>query len=269
MSSLALGVLLLGEGVEEGSQDGDAGADAAKEGHGGSEDDAGGDDDHDALEGVGDGVGDGGEAVEGEEGGLVVEVEGEAGEQGELHDVLAGAGLDHGIVDGDGVLRVEGEDEGDGEDQGHDGDDGVGVLGAKSLRPGLAHYAIRDDVLEGGGLVGGGGSDEGSPGEGELLEGGETDTTDDGEEGGVDHGVVDVLQEEGVGGSCEHGLTGLNDLTERDGTSSEGEHGEGVGEGSPETNGRDLLPVFSSHLGSLAETSGPYNRSIEEYKLVS
>ena len=69
-----LGPLLLGVGVAEGARDGDGGADDADAAHRVLEDDAGGDDDGNTLDGVGDGVGDGRHLVEREEGHLVVQV---------------------------------------------------------------------------------------------------------------------------------------------------------------------------------------------------
>ena len=49
------------------------------------------------------------------------------------------------------------------------------------------------DILESRGLVSEGGGDECGPREGKHLEGGQADTSDDGDEGGIHHGVVDVL----------------------------------------------------------------------------
>jgi len=67
--------------------------------------------------------------------------------------------------------------------------------------------------------------------------------TDDGEEGSVDYGVVDVLKEDGVGGSGKDGLGSLDNLAKGDGTGTKSEHGEGMGERGPETDGEKLLPV--------------------------
>ena len=202
-------------------------------------------------------MGHGGEAFEGEEGGLVVEIEGKAGEQRELGDVATGAHLHDLGVDGWRVFGVEGEHKGQGEEEGKDGHHGVGVLGSESLGPGFTHDALGHDVLEGGGLVGKRGGDESGPGEGEFLEGGEADTTDDGDEGGVDHGVVDVAEEDRVGAGGEDGLGGLDDLTEGHGAGAQGKHGEGVGQRGPQTYGRKLFPVLHRQLRRLADAEEP------------
>ena len=67
-------VLLLGKGVEEGTEDGNTGTNVAQESGGGAEDDARGHDDDDALESVGHGVSDGRELVESQEREFVVDV---------------------------------------------------------------------------------------------------------------------------------------------------------------------------------------------------
>jgi len=257
VSSALLGVLLLGEGVQKSAEHSNTRANAAKEGHGGLEDDARRDDDDNSLEGVRHGVGDGRQALEGQEGGLVVEVKGQAGVEGELNDISASAGLGDLIVHGDGILGVEEQHSRDGADQGEDVHHGVGVLGAEGLGPWLAHDALGDDVLEGGSLVRERRGNQGGPGEGQLLEGGKADTTDDGDQGSVDHGVVNVLQEDSVGGGGEDGLSGLDDLPKGDSSSAQSKDTEGVGQGSPQTHGEEFLPVVSGEVGLRAETGDP------------
>lgn len=57
MTLATLAVVLLGKRVKEGASDGNTGADAANKGHGGLEHDARSNDNNDALEGVGNRVG--------------------------------------------------------------------------------------------------------------------------------------------------------------------------------------------------------------------
>mmetsp|Transcript_17685 Transcript_17685/g.44696 ORF Transcript_17685/g.44696 Transcript_17685/m.44696 type:complete len:383 (-) Transcript_17685:18-1166(-) len=250
-------VLLLGERVEEGSEDGDGGPDDALSGHLGVEDDAGDDDDDDALERVGDRVGDGGDLGEGHEGDLVVEVEGEAGEEGVGEDLLL-VGLGGGAVPRRLPLGgLEAEHDGDAEEHRQDVGAPVLVGGAHGLDPGLLHDSLALDTLEGGRLVGDHGGDDGEPRERELLERGEGDTPDDGDEGGVDLPGLHVAGEDDLRHSREGGLAGLEDLAEGDGASAEGDDGAAVRAGGPEADGSHGLPLVHSHVRRLADAEEP------------
>mmetsp|Transcript_19731 Transcript_19731/g.45238 ORF Transcript_19731/g.45238 Transcript_19731/m.45238 type:complete len:407 (+) Transcript_19731:156-1376(+) len=250
-------VLLLGEGVEEGSKDGDGRADDALGGHLGVEDDARDDDDDDALEGVGDRVGDGGHLGEGHEGDLVVEVEGEAGEEGVGQDVLlrrlGGCPVPRSLPLG----GLKAEHNGDAEEHREDVGTPVLVGGAHGLDPGLLHDGLALDALEGGGLVGDHGGDDGEPGERELLERGEGDTPDDGDEGGVHLPGLDVAGEDNLSHRGEGRLAGLEDLAEGNSAGAEGNDGAAVRAGGPEADGSHGLPLVHGHVRGLADAEEP------------
>ena len=61
---------------------------------------------------------------------------------------------------------------------------------------------------------------------------------------------VVYLEERRVGGGSEHGISGLDDLTEGSGTGTEGHPGEGVGKRGPESDGCKFLPVLLDRVRS-------------------
>ena len=58
------------------------------------------------------------------------------------------------------------------------------------------YLTLGDHVLESSSLVGQGGGDESGPGEGQLLQRGQTHTGDDGQKSRIHNRVVNVLQKE-------------------------------------------------------------------------
>ena len=68
---------------------------------------------------------------------------------------------------------------------------------------------------------------------------------------------LSYLEQESVGGGGENGLSGLDNLAEGNSSGTQGQHGEGVGQGGPDTYRGQLLPVISGEGGGLAEASQP------------
>jgi len=186
------------------------------------------------------------------------EVEGEAREEDVGHDLLLRGALAEGSVPRICPLGgLEGSDKGDAEEGGEDVDDAILVGGAHGLDPGLLHDSLAHDALEGSRLIGDHSCDDREPREGELLEGSERNTADDGDERGVHLPGLDVAGEDDLIDGRESGLAGLEDLAEGDGTGTEGDDGATVSAGGPEADGGEGLPAVSVHLGLLAEAEDP------------
>jgi hypothetical protein len=69
--------------------------------------------------------------------------------------------------------------------------------------------------------------------------------------------MINVPKKDRVGTGGEYGLGSLDDLSEGHGTSTQGKHGEGVSQGSPETNGGKFFPVLHGHIRCFADTEEP------------
>mmetsp|Transcript_8669 Transcript_8669/g.27211 ORF Transcript_8669/g.27211 Transcript_8669/m.27211 type:complete len:217 (-) Transcript_8669:727-1377(-) len=181
----------LGDGIEEDAEHGDGGAEEFSGSDVLAEKEDGGEEDDDALEGVTDGGGDGGEEVEDAEAHLVVAVVEHAAEDelaGEAERVVHGSER---LEGGPALAEHRGEEEGGG---GAAGEDAVVVGGVEvvlSLHL-LGHELLGEELGDG---EGDGRDERGGRGErtqvGEVHRGarlarGEGDAADDGEEADVD-----------------------------------------------------------------------------------
>mmetsp|Transcript_80011 Transcript_80011/g.214141 ORF Transcript_80011/g.214141 Transcript_80011/m.214141 type:complete len:316 (+) Transcript_80011:67-1014(+) len=251
-------VLGLGERVEEGAADSDNGTDRALECHLVSQNDAASNDNDDALEGVGHGVGHRGHLVEGHEGNLVVQVEGEAGGEGvEENVVLVSALLDVGVVLLDRLGALKEESDGQEHNPGSNVHNAVLVGGAHGLGPGLLHHTLANHGLEGSALVGNHARDDGKPAERQLLDGSKGNTADDGDQGQVHLPGLDIAQEHNLVGSRENGLAGLKDLGERHSAGTKTKNRAGMVASREHTNREKLDEVLEGHSRELAKASKP------------
>mmetsp|Transcript_52578 Transcript_52578/g.138283 ORF Transcript_52578/g.138283 Transcript_52578/m.138283 type:complete len:341 (-) Transcript_52578:463-1485(-) len=212
-------VLLLGEGVEERAQDGDAGADGAEGRDGCLEDDDRREDDDDTLDGVGDGMRDGRDLSQGEERDLIVNVVEEARDREQADHLRVGvAARERSAPRGGGGLgRLDEEGDGRDGDEAQDREDGEHVGRREVLAERLAvEHFLREDGLGGGRDGGRGASDEGHPRKGELFDRGEADATDDGHQRCVDRQREEVAEEDGRDERGPDGLGRLEHVRERD-----------------------------------------------------
>mmetsp|Transcript_13608 Transcript_13608/g.20406 ORF Transcript_13608/g.20406 Transcript_13608/m.20406 type:complete len:219 (-) Transcript_13608:608-1264(-) len=209
-----LGVLSLGKRVQQSATHSDGRSDSTDHTHGSLEHDATRHDDNNTLQSVGNRVGDRRQLLKSQKGSLIVKVESQTREQRVLQNILASAHLHHLIVNGSSILDVEHSHKRQSAQQSQDSHHGVSVLGTQSLGPGLAHHTLGHHVLQGGGLVGKRGGDKSGPGEGQFLQRGQSDTSNNGDQGCVHHRVVNVLEQQGIGSGCEDRLPRLNDLSE-------------------------------------------------------
>mmetsp|Transcript_24994 Transcript_24994/g.46086 ORF Transcript_24994/g.46086 Transcript_24994/m.46086 type:complete len:277 (-) Transcript_24994:277-1107(-) len=179
---------------------------------------------------------------------------------------LSGEGTtrDGGLEGGDECGTLDGEHHRDEDDGRHGSEDGVEVLGIKVLSDLFStHGFLGEDTAEGGGDVGKHGRAEGEHGEGKFFHGGDGDSSDDGEEGCVDLHGEDLAQKEGVGTACHHRLGSLDDVGERHGAGTQGNHGPDVHAGMAEGNGKQRLQIIHTKLGCFAESSEPEGDEVE------
>ena len=255
------------EGVQQRAQDGDRRADDRSGRHGSLERHDARDDDHDALDGVPHGVGDGINLTEGEERDLVVQVVGGTAEGEERREGLVreGPALHGGLEGGEEGGALDGEHHRDQHDRGHGREDCVQVLGVEVLPDLLpAHGLLGEHAPEGRGHVREHRRGEREHGEGKLLHGRDGHPADDGEEGGVDLHRQDLAEEEGVATARHDRLGRLDDVSEGDGAGAEGDDGTDVNAGVAEGDGDQGLQLVETELGGLAQAEEPEGHEVED-----
>mmetsp|Transcript_1293 Transcript_1293/g.3655 ORF Transcript_1293/g.3655 Transcript_1293/m.3655 type:complete len:256 (+) Transcript_1293:654-1421(+) len=160
------------------------------------------------------------------------------------------------------ALVVEGEREG--EDEGDDGEDAVQVRCTHVLAHWLIHRGLREHRARGEGHVGGDRANQRLPGEGELLEGGEGDAADDGEEGGVDGPLEHSAEHEVRQDAREDRLGRLHRLSERHRAGAEGDHGASVAKCVRGADRHEHLPPARVELGRLAQARCPQEENVRD-----
>mmetsp|Transcript_22320 Transcript_22320/g.48478 ORF Transcript_22320/g.48478 Transcript_22320/m.48478 type:complete len:274 (+) Transcript_22320:452-1273(+) len=148
---------------------------------------------------------------------------------------------------------------------GHGSEDGVQVLCVEVLSNLLStHGLLGQDSTKRRGDVGKHGSGEGEVCEGEFFHGGDTDSSDDGEEGRVDLEWEGFSKEESVGSACDDGFGGLDDVCEGDGSGSKGNDGSNVNSSVAKGDGEESLQVVHAEFRSLAKTKSPKGSKVED-----
>mmetsp|Transcript_44744 Transcript_44744/g.117343 ORF Transcript_44744/g.117343 Transcript_44744/m.117343 type:complete len:204 (+) Transcript_44744:242-853(+) len=185
----ALLVLVLREGIEKRSEHSNARADRPERRDRRLEHEDGREDDDHTLDGVRDGVGDGGDLRESEEGDLVINVVQKARAAKQLDELCVGVPLgQRGRPRSCRCLgRLEDERNGRDGDEAEDGEDGEHIGWCKVLTEGLAvEHFLRENRLGRRGHGAARARNEGHPREGQLLQAREGDAADDRDEGEVD-----------------------------------------------------------------------------------
>ena len=229
---------VVNDGVKEDSSNSNSASEELDGVQGLSKDDGDSDNDNDALGRVGDGLRDGTGLLEGHGSELVVSVEPESG--GDQVDPDGGGSLAelHELSHAGSLLR---NDEGNRHEESKDGGHGELVSDGSEaiLQAGRLHELLVLVTLEGSEQVGRAGRDEGKDGKVELLNGGKDDSTDDdGEAGPLGLGHLLLVNDGGKDGS-KGWLGGLDDLSERHGSGSEGKDGRTVCSHEAEGHGGD------------------------------
>mmetsp|Transcript_321 Transcript_321/g.905 ORF Transcript_321/g.905 Transcript_321/m.905 type:complete len:207 (+) Transcript_321:337-957(+) len=97
--------------------------------------------------------------------------------------------------------------------------------------------------------------------EGELRGRREGDADEDGREGGVDHGVEDLAEDERRGDGVHRRLQGLHHVSERHGHRSQRRHSQRLACGEGHPNGDQLQQVIPRKLRDTHEAGEPHERS--------
>mmetsp|Transcript_18623 Transcript_18623/g.29157 ORF Transcript_18623/g.29157 Transcript_18623/m.29157 type:complete len:362 (+) Transcript_18623:342-1427(+) len=263
---LLLVVGVLGQGVRQHTEDGDGRPDGAERGHLGLEHNDRGDDDDHALDGVAHGVGDGVHAVQCQEGHLVVRVVVESGEEHPEGKGLPGeAGGGDGSVPGGLEARaLNGQGDGGEHGAGNQGQHGVQVGGIHVLaHRGGAHALLGKDAAQGARNVGGHGPAEGRPGEGELLEGGQSHTHNHRDQGGVHLPGKKLAQEDSTEKGSEQGLSSLHNVGEGHSPSAQGDDCRHMGQGVHGADGEEGFDVLHGELRGLSDAKEPHGHEEE------
>ena len=270
-SSTSLVLLALvgvhGQRVEKSSGDGNGRSNDGSGRHGRLEGNDGRDNDDNTLDGVSDSVRDGVDLAESQEGDLVVGVVGGTSESEEGGQGLGGplSALDDLAEGTEHAGSLNSKHEGDEDGGRHGSEDGVQVLGIKVLADLLAgHGLLGEDTTGRRGQVGEHGGTKSQKGEGELLHGGNGDSTNDGQKGHVHIRGKELTEKEGVQGARNDRLGGLDDVSERDGSGSESNHGSDVDSRVAKSDGEERLEVSNTQLGGLAETGEPKRSKVED-----
>ena len=150
--------------------------------------------------------------------------------------------------------------------EGQHGGDGelVSDVSHAVLQAGSLHELLVLVTLDGGEEVSDAGGDEGGPGEVELLDGGQDDSSDDnGEAQPLGLGDLLAVDELGQDGG-EGGLGGLDNLGERHGSGGESEDGSAVGPHGAEGDGEHLDDVVHVDGRPLPAVGGdPHEETVE------
>mmetsp|Transcript_27316 Transcript_27316/g.67800 ORF Transcript_27316/g.67800 Transcript_27316/m.67800 type:complete len:212 (+) Transcript_27316:412-1047(+) len=211
---MALRELVLHDGIEEGSSNGNRRANRPQRRKLVAEDEDSREDDADALDSVGDRVRDGRDLVERDEGDLVVRIVVEPIEDHLTEEPRRSdhrSGLRPGSAEGRTLVEdCERQREGECNDREH----AVQVGGVHVLSDRLVHRGLGEHRAGGEGNVGGDSAVQSFPCERKLLERRQRDTDDNGDERGVHLPLEDGAEHDVGKHAGEDGLRGLHGLSE-------------------------------------------------------
>lgn len=256
-----------GQGVQQGTSNGDGGSDDRSGAHWCLEGNNGSDDDDNTLDGVSDGVCDRVDLSEGQEGNLVVGVVG-----GTSKSEKDGEGLVGEVTGGDDILEgteesgsLDGEHHRDQDKGGHGGQDSVKVLGIKVLSDGLSGHGLLGKNSTGRrGDVGKHGRGKSKEGEGKFLHGSNGNSSNDREKSHVNRQRKNLSQEEVVHQAGDNRFRGLDNVGEGDGSGSEGDDGTDVDTSVAKGNREESLEVGHAQLRSLAKLEKPHRDEVQD-----
>mmetsp|Transcript_2424 Transcript_2424/g.3685 ORF Transcript_2424/g.3685 Transcript_2424/m.3685 type:complete len:276 (+) Transcript_2424:452-1279(+) len=217
--------LVLRQGVQQRSEDGDAATSHPQRCNRGSENEDSRDDDHYALHSVGHRMGHCVELAECQEGDLVVEIVEETSHHHLRKELVASSSkssleaLEHRCG------PFNGKGDGDQQERRHDGDNRIHVCVIHVLPDVSLHNLLAVNSPRSRANVGAHGSTKAEPVERELGSAREADAANDRQQGRVDLPRAHFTQERKVQDGGHHRLRGLDNVAEGYSSCSEGDHG--------------------------------------------
>ena len=253
------------QGVQQSSEDGNTGTDDGSSAHGGLEGDHGGDNDDDTLDGVSNGVGHRVDLSEGKEGDLIVGIirsatKSEQSSKALLGEVSSGDSHIHSL---EAASSLNAKGEWDEDHGGHESEDGVKVLGVEVLSDLLSgHGLLRKNTTGGRRDVGEHGRGKGQDSKGKFLHGCDSNSSDDGKQCKVNRKRQDLSKKEGVQSTSDNRLGCLDDVSKRDGTSSEGDDSTNVNTSVAKGNRDEGLDLRGVEFGGFADSQKPERNEV-------